>query len=250
MPTVKSANRVLEVLEYFAERHAPATVGEICDALGYPQSSTSVLLKSLAELDYLTYSERGRSYRPTVRVLLLGAWIQDELFGENDLMSEMEGLRRSTGCTVMVGIRQSIWTRFILVLPGEKRTLQYRAGTLIPACRSAIGKMLLSSADAAVTKRVAIRWNAEAPILNDRVHIPAFQTELTAVRAQGWAECLDFPHVGLGAVAVPLPQLADHPNMSISLGATKGEVTWKRSELLEALNDVCERLRQAGANDL
>jgi DNA-binding MarR family transcriptional regulator len=45
--TVKSARRVLEIFEYFASHQAPATVSEIADALGYPRSSTSVLVRSL-----------------------------------------------------------------------------------------------------------------------------------------------------------------------------------------------------------
>ena len=43
-PVVKSAGRVLEVFEFFAHRHAPATVSEVTAALGFPLSSTSVLL--------------------------------------------------------------------------------------------------------------------------------------------------------------------------------------------------------------
>jgi DNA-binding IclR family transcriptional regulator len=72
---VKSAARVLEVFEYFAGRKTPATVGEVCSALGYPQSSTSVLLKSLLTLGYLSYDSGTRRYAPSVKVASLGNWI-------------------------------------------------------------------------------------------------------------------------------------------------------------------------------
>ena len=79
--TVKSAQRVLEVLEYFAATRDPATVAEVSRQLAFPQSSTSMLLSSLETLGYLTYDADDRTFRPTVRVMLLGSWIQDELFG-------------------------------------------------------------------------------------------------------------------------------------------------------------------------
>ena len=69
---VKSAARVLEVCEFFASRRMPATVRDICHGLGYPQSSTSVLLKSLHTLGYLAYDAAARCYIPASRVTLLG----------------------------------------------------------------------------------------------------------------------------------------------------------------------------------
>jgi len=76
---VKSAARVLEVFEYFAGRKTPATVGEVCSALGYPQSSTSVLLKSLLTLGYLSYDQSSRRYAPSVKVASLSEWIPEHL---------------------------------------------------------------------------------------------------------------------------------------------------------------------------
>lgn len=58
---VKSAGRVLQILEFFDDVKREANVVEICRALGYPQSSTSVLLRSLVQLGYLAYTPKGRS---------------------------------------------------------------------------------------------------------------------------------------------------------------------------------------------
>jgi predicted transcriptional regulator len=50
---IKSAMRTLALLEYFRRTKTSAAVTEIAAALGMPQSSTSVLLKSLVSLNYL-----------------------------------------------------------------------------------------------------------------------------------------------------------------------------------------------------
>src|SRR3546814_16050692 len=60
--TVKSAGRVLEILEYFDDLQRQSTVMEIADALGYPQSSTSALLRSLVGMGYLNYDAHARTY--------------------------------------------------------------------------------------------------------------------------------------------------------------------------------------------
>ena len=46
------------MLEYFSHRHEPATVADIALQLSYPQSSTSVLLRTLVTLGYLEYEKK------------------------------------------------------------------------------------------------------------------------------------------------------------------------------------------------
>ena len=65
-PAVKSAERVLKILEFFDDIQARATVMDIADTLGLPQSSTSSLLKSLVTLGYLEYEPTNRTYLPAL----------------------------------------------------------------------------------------------------------------------------------------------------------------------------------------
>jgi len=77
---VKSAARVLEVFECFDRVQRPASVTEIARVLGYPQSSTSELLRSLVAPGYLeSEPEDRRSCSPTARLPLPGAWLQPPL---------------------------------------------------------------------------------------------------------------------------------------------------------------------------
>ena len=63
---IKSAQRTLAVLEYFQTHRRAAAVGEIAAALGMPQSSTSMLLKSLLSLGYLEYTASSRRVAPPI----------------------------------------------------------------------------------------------------------------------------------------------------------------------------------------
>ncbi len=70
---VKSAHRVLLVFEFFAERQLPASAMEIAINLNLPQSSTSMLLRSLVSVGYLGYDSETRLYAPTLRLPLMAA---------------------------------------------------------------------------------------------------------------------------------------------------------------------------------
>ena len=100
--TVKSARRVLEILELFAQGLRQATVMDVANALTYPQSSTTALLSTLTTLGFLRFDPTDRTYSPTLRVMLLGSWMQDELFGEGSLVATMEHLRQLTRQTPFI----------------------------------------------------------------------------------------------------------------------------------------------------
>lgn len=57
-PSVKSAQRVPELLGFFADWRRPARIKEISQSLGYPQSSASVLMRSLAESGHFDHAAR------------------------------------------------------------------------------------------------------------------------------------------------------------------------------------------------
>ena len=61
---VKSVARTCQTLVYFDEVQRPLSVVEVSKELGYPQSSTSALLKSLVKLGFLTHDAERRVIFP------------------------------------------------------------------------------------------------------------------------------------------------------------------------------------------
>src|SRR3546814_5143336 len=105
---VKSAARVLEVLEYFSERQSASSAEEVRRTLGYPQSSTSILLRSLASLGYLNYEPLNRTFRPTIRVALLGAWLVEEIDEDRNPTKMMRSLSEATGDMIILGTEHGL----------------------------------------------------------------------------------------------------------------------------------------------
>ena len=97
---IKSAARVIEVLELFTTDPRPLSLKEISTRLSYPQSSTTVLMKSLMSLGYLNYDPARRVYFPTLRVTRLGDWIPQALFGTGKII-EVTGIGERFDKTIL-----------------------------------------------------------------------------------------------------------------------------------------------------
>jgi len=242
-PTVKSARRVLEILEYFAQGVRAATVMQVANALAYPQSSTSVLLSSLATLGYLRFDAQERTYSPTLRVMLLGSWLQDELFGQGSLVAAMARLRQRTGQTVMIGLRQGIHVRFIFSLQGkDPQSLRYPVGVLTPVCRSAVGKMLLSALPDSQVLQIARHANASQEDATNRVPTRALLEEIAQIRDRGWAMSVDYPRPNRATLAVALPEIKGQPAMALTVGAQKPTMLARQAQFLDELRQACAGL--------
>lgn len=74
---IKSCGRTLQILEYMDDVKRPVTAIELVEALHYPQSSVSALLRSMVVMGFLHLNDQTRRYSPSLRVLFLGHWIDD-----------------------------------------------------------------------------------------------------------------------------------------------------------------------------
>lgn len=247
---VKSARRTIEVLEFFAETHRPASVTEMASHLDAPLSSTSVLLAGLARLGYLEQDPDDRRYRPTLRVMLLGGWLQDRLLGEGSLLRLMEDLRARTGLTVLIGLQRQAMVQYILTLrrPLVEDEEKMRAGMLRPITRAAVGKALLMLKPEEESARILRRANAEEPDPARRVPLDPFLEDLRRSRDRGWTESAGAMRPGLSVLATPLPPLPDQPPLAIGLGGDREGIERRRDALIEALREVCALLAREAAD--
>lgn len=238
--TVKSAKRVLEIFEHFAEKHEPATVGELASRLGYPQSSTSVLLKSLLALGYLQYDASARTYRPTLRVMLLGSWVHDEILGQSSVMARLEKLHQEFGHSVIVGMLQGIHVRYVVTLCGEQSGLpEFPTGTLRPACRAAVGKILLARRDNAEVSLIVRRTNAQEADPRYRQPEQQVLNDIAQCRQRGWAESRGGVVLGRNVIAVALPPIPGQPEFALGLGGPESLMEKQRDRIIERLRALC-----------
>ena len=216
--SIKSARRVIELLEYFDIGRQETSVGEVARELGYPQSSTSMLMKSLVELGYLDYDSEKRTYRLSPVVPLLGAWVQPEIFHSGRLYALMNDLHRQTGQLVAIGTRVGTMVRLLhaIYTPGSIPR-DFTKGRRRQMLHSPFGRVILASYQEKEIRSFIRRANSENTA-SYRVSPNATVEELKRIADGGYAAMSLRDKGGARAqLAVLLPVLVGHnPHGNVS----------------------------------
>lgn len=161
---VKSAGRTIQILEYFDDVQSPRNVIEIARALGLPQSSASVLLRSLETLGYLYYDPLERTYQPTTRVGLLGSWVEPQLLRGGALVDLMRSLNRATRRSVVLAARNGLDSQFLHVEQDAETPSGFNVpvGSKLPLSRSVVFPIFLADAAEGEVSKLVRRINAYA----------------------------------------------------------------------------------------
>lgn len=236
----RSIKRTLEVLEYFDADHPTVSVNEISGALGYPQSSTSILLKSLAELGYLNYDKATRSYRPSARVALLGRGVQPYLFGDGSVMAALEEVSRRTGEMVTLAAPAGVVAQYIHVIPATNPVrLHMRAGAVRPMIGSATGHLFLSAQpDKRLEEEIARLFNAASEPAIGRDEL---MKDIRKIRRKGYVISTSTVTPGGGLVALLLPGLFNGTPLAIGIGGVASVITANEDRFVAILREAVTR---------
>lgn len=219
--SVKSAGRVLRVLEFFDEIQRDARVAEIAERLAFPQSSTSVLLNCLVELGFMDYLPETRSFLPSPRVALLGTWLDKGPIRNGTLIRMLEEISQETGDTVIIAARNSIYSQYIHILqarsamrfhvpPGSRRLVVW----------SATGFALLVRCSDKEIRALCTRTNSEATPSQPRVEINQVLDNIRKTRHKGYFFSKGLVTPGAGSIAVPLPDGIDGHDRALTVAVS------------------------------
>jgi len=208
---VKSAVRVLEILELFDRLQREASVAEIAHELGYPISSTSMLLGNLIDQGYLRHGPDRRTYFPTPRVTLLGAWVEPRLTPGAEVLSMMGSLGEATGETIILALPVRDQVQYLHVVPATTTMrMHVGSGTLRPLITSGLGRVLLSTMSEDKVRHLVMRHN-DGPLAQDsRISFAALQRDLSGIRVRGYAVVLRGVTPGAGLIGMLLPLELEH----------------------------------------
>jgi len=216
---VKSAGRALQILEFFDVVQREACVSEISRALSYPQSSTSVLLRSLVAMGYLQNDRYRRSYFPTRRVSLLGNWVDPALVQQGTLLAQADELARTTKQTVVMATANGLQAQYIYVSRSSEANVNSAAGIgmLRPLATTAVGKALISTFDDAHIAKLVRRINAERSEASAPINPAEFASEVKLGRKQGY-----FAGAGAGDESVAIATTVRRERQLLAIGIEAG----------------------------
>jgi IclR family transcriptional regulator, KDG regulon repressor len=234
---IKSAMRTLALLEHFRRTKAPASVTEITAALGIPQSSTSVLLKSLVALNYLEYDSETRRFLPSYRVALLGDWIQRARFGDQRVTDVMDLLHRDTGETVMLGQQIGVGLQYLHVLLPVTYRIQFtvHTGQIRPISRTGLGQMLLSRKTNSQIRAIVRRNNADEQQVPSHFRETALIQEIEAIRQRGYSETRGHTTPGANTIGMLVQSSGKQSVLAIGIGGPIDRVDPKRQFIIDTM---------------
>lgn len=239
---VKSAIRVLEVLEFFDRLQRPGTVVEIARGLGYPVSSTSILLGNLLELGYLQRAPDLRGYLPTARVTLLGAWMEPLFTPSGKVLRMMAEVGEQTGETVLLAVPIRDQAQYLHVVPGSTtRRMHIGSGTMRPLLGSGVGRLLLSAMPEEKVRNVVLRHNSGPDAFNQRISLAALQRDFAAIRSRGYHYTLRGATPGAASLGVLLPMEFSGLPLAMGLGAWAREMRNRHKEYAGIILSAVER---------
>lgn len=241
---VKSAARVLELLELFETRQVPLTLREIVEACGFPQSSTAALLATMVRKGYIAHDRRSHEYVPTSRVAYLGRWIADEgLASEAALVRAIDHLHKVTGETAVAAIRRGTYAQYVIVAQRARpKVVPTEPGVLRPVCTSGTGLALLSLESDASIRTLVGRAQRERRGIIKAVSLKDVRQSVRSVRRHGFAVSRSGVFEGTGMIAMPLPwPIRGHP-VVFGVGGPVGRLDAKVSLVVRELKRAVQGL--------
>ncbi len=239
---VKSAARVIEVLEIFADKRQRLSAAQLGSILDYPKSSLGVLLKSLVSQGYLSFNPVDLTYFPTARVTYLGDWLPAMMGSSKETLSELQRLRDRTGETVTLTTPAGSEMRVLQVLVGTAPiALQVDDKTVFAMTGTAVGTAFLSTLDEPSLLRLLGRL-ASARTRRNPLNIENEAAEVARVRDLGYAAVYDGVLQDTGAIAMPL-KIQNSPEFFVlAVAGLSRRIKADESRFVEDLRAAVQRI--------
>jgi DNA-binding IclR family transcriptional regulator len=202
---VKSARRVLELLEYLAESPSGATFPQLIDAFGLPKSSLHGLLGTLVSQGWLYVDEASREYRIGLR-----AWQVAQSFSRLDLLAQvahrhLEAVRDELNETVQLAVLEGTDNIYVAKVESDHPLrLVSHVGARLPAYATGLGKVLLAYLDPAELRRRMATVKIEPFTAHTVRTLKALERGLAEIRSRGYGEDEGEYTVGVYCLAVPV----------------------------------------------
>ena len=238
--SVKSALRVLDLLEMLAVVPVQVGVSEIARRLGIPKSSTYMLLSTLESRGYVVGDESRRFCLNPAFGRGKGSWVGGARAALVLATAPvMQRLARLTGESSFLGVQRDEQTLEYIekVVSSHEVRCDAELGQPRPLHSTSLGLVILAFRAQEQSDAYLKRSNLER--LTDRTQTePArLRRELAAIRKQGYAVTRDTNAVGASGVAVPV-FMADGSVAALNISAPTSRfdaiVERATAELMEA----------------
>jgi DNA-binding IclR family transcriptional regulator len=212
--TVKSAQRVLAILELLTAREAPLTFTDIAGALGYPRSSLHSLLTTLVHSGWAELDPVTRRYTLGIRAWQAGNVYLRAVDLADRARPHMERVRDGLGETVQLAVLDGRHNVYVSKVDGSQMlVLASAVGRRLAAHATGVGKVLLADLPAAERRALLSGQPLERFTEHTLTDLGRLEEELALIRERGHSVDDEEYTRGVRCVAVPV---RDHTGRTVA----------------------------------
>lgn len=248
---IKSARRVFDILELFRERQCPLRLKDVVDALDVPTSSAAALLKSMAQMNYLSFESSSRAYFPTLRLSQLAGWITPASYEGGPIQDAVRRIGRKLGETILLGTAIDIYVEIVDIVRARE-PLQYytHVGTRVLLVHSGLGWPLLSELRDEEIARIYRRTLRQDKAERGIAALARLEKGIEQVRRDGYCLSRGMVTRGVGVVGMMVPTPAKHRRLAIGIAGPQERIEKNLPKILAAFRAENVRLKEfAGEGD-
>ena len=232
----------LAALEWLVRQRRPCRVSELAEALGIARSNAHRTLQTLVECGWAVQDEATSAYRPSVRLIEMGALVE----GTSDLRTRLRPvlakLAQASGETIHLAALDAAeivyLDKFDSPLPVDAYS---RIGGRAPAYCVASGKALLAAAGHDAPALQALLGPLAAHTPHTITDLEALRAELERTRARGWAENREEWRLGVCGLGAPVFDARGQPVAAVGMSVPSIRFARAQARTLAAAVQVCAR---------
>ncbi len=232
MDTIKGADKTLYVLEYIMGHYDHEfSVSGLSRELGYGKTVTYRIIQTLLKRGYLVKNERHGTYAPGLKLVELGAKVQEKFKIHKIVRPHLEKLHRLTNETVNLGILVGTEVTYLDKIESSNflRT-DLRVGTSVPVFCTGLGKAILSVHPQ--KEEILARLDMKKYTENTISSAENLKAELVQIKERGYA--LDYEEYIPGVICLAVPVKTSVKIMPAAISAA-GPTTRFTPEYIEKL---------------
>lgn len=242
--SVKTALRVIEIIETYAREKRALPLSELARLLDVPVSSCLALIRTLTGLGYLYETGRRQGYYPTGRLLAMAQRIARADPVLDRVYPSLVELRDATRETIVFAKLTQDGRVVYLEVLDSPHTIRYApvAGEFKDVHANSLGKALMSLQDGAAQE--ALLGAAPLTRYNERTLVTreAVQQDIAQSRQRGWFMNSGESIADVGAIAWPVTLSGEH--YAISVGGPIYRIEPRQEEYARILRAACTGLEQ------
>lgn len=236
MPGVKSASRVMAILELVSTHPQGLTLSEICEKVGMPKSSTHELLSVLEHRNFLQLDHK--KFRMGIRVFELGQTASRNLDILKAIRPGLKWLSSQYSMTTQFGILEGNEVIYLSKIKNVSGiSVESQVGSRLPAHATAIGKVMLSLLPEDVLIENYSNYAFDKFTVNSCGSMEELRARIDLIKENRYAEDREEFTQGVFCLAVVVPQIRTNTMGAISISMSL--VEWnkvKKENIIESLH--------------